>query len=245
MSTPIDVKHAQLVQAGFGFGNPAGGEGICPDGAGHYRHWEHGSIYWSPGTGAHLIYGFIRAKWSAMGWETSPFGYPTTDESDAVGGRYNDFQNGTITWKEGAGEAFAIYGAIGGKWASLGHMEGQAWNCGILGFPTTDETGTPDGIGRYNHLEYGSIYWTPDTGAWEVHGDIRAKWASLGWERSFLGYPVSDEMDTPDGSGRYSVFQGGSIYWTPQHGAWVVQGGQGGGAPAPSPARRSARAWTW
>ena len=40
----------------------------------------------------------------------------------------------------------------------------------------------------------GSIYWTPSTGAWSIHGAIRAKWASLGWERSCLGYPVSDEF---------------------------------------------------
>ena len=65
----------------------------------------------------------------------------------------------------------------------------------MLGYPTTDETVTPVGIGRYNHFQHGSIYWTPLTGSYEVHGLIRDRWAALGWERSALGYPISDETD--------------------------------------------------
>lgn len=34
-----------------------------------------------------------------------------------------------------------------------------------LGCPTTDELGTPDGVGRFQAFDNGSIYWTPDTGA--------------------------------------------------------------------------------
>jgi uncharacterized protein with LGFP repeats len=93
----------------------------------------------------------------------------------------------------------------------------------FLGFPTTDETGTPDGRGRYNHFEGGSIYWTPENGAHEVHGAIRDKWASLGWERSHLGYPVGDEETPPNGQGRYSKFEGGHILWTPEGGTEVRQ----------------------
>ena len=32
-----------------------------------------------------------------------------------------------------------------------------------------------------------SIYWHPDTGAHEVFGAIRGKWAELGWETGTLG----------------------------------------------------------
>jgi uncharacterized protein with LGFP repeats len=85
----------------------------------------------------------------------------------------------------------------------------------------TDETTTPDGIGRFNHFQGGSIYWTPATGAHEVHGAIRDRWASLGWERSRLGYPTSDELVWA-GTGRVSRFQGGSIYWSPIFGTIVV-----------------------
>ena len=104
------------------------------------------------------------------------------------------------------------------KYAQLG---GAA---GFLGAPTTAENTAPDGVGRYRHYQGGSVYWSPATGAHEVHGDIRGKWASLGWERSFLGYPLTDETTTPDGVGRYNHFQGGSIYWTPSTRAWEVHG---------------------
>ena len=110
--------------------------------------------------------------------------------------------------------SFAVYGAIGEKWAQLG---GEG---GFLGSPLTDETGTPDGVGRYNHFDGGSIYWTPQTGAHEVHGAIRDEWARMGWERSRLRYPTSDERGTSDG-GRYSEFQGGAIVWTPEGGTDV------------------------
>jgi LGFP repeat len=88
-----------------------------------------------------------------------------------------------------------------------------------MGYPVTDETATPDGIGRFNHFENGgSIYWTPDTGANAVWGEIRKRWESLGWERSYLGYPTSDEVDFPEG-GRANTFQNGGIYWWGDTGA--------------------------
>jgi hypothetical protein len=98
------------------------------------------------------------------------------------------------------------------------------WERSLFGYPLTDETGAPDGVGRFNHFQGGSIYWTPSTGAHEVHGAIRDKWASMGWERSFLGYPLTDETPTPDGIGRFNHFQGGSIYWTSSTGAHEVHG---------------------
>ena len=37
-----------------------------------------------------------------------------------------------------------------------------------------------DGRGRARDYANGSIYWTPQTGAHEMHGDIRVKWSQLG-----------------------------------------------------------------
>jgi uncharacterized protein with LGFP repeats len=112
-----------------------------------------------------------------------------------------------------------VCGGIRAEYQALGGPSG------FLGYPITDEIGTPDGVGRFNHFQYGSIYWTAWTGAHEVHGAIRAVWAALGWERSVLGYPLTDETMTPDWVGRYNHFAGGSIYWTPSTGAHEVQGG--------------------
>jgi uncharacterized protein with LGFP repeats len=95
---------------------------------------------------------------------------------------------------------------------------------GWLGAPTFDEALAPDSVGHFRHYRYGSIYWTSQTGAWEVHGRIRDKWSSLGWERSFLGYPLTDETPSTDGIGRYNHFQGGSVFWSPSTDAHEVHG---------------------
>lgn len=153
----------------------------------------------------------IAAKRAQLGW----LGDAVTAPARTPNGRgsYQHFQNGSIYYTRQHG-AFEVHGAIFAKWASFG------WEQGFLGFPLTDESTTPDGVGRYNHFEGGSIYWTPSTGAWEIHGAIRDKYASLGWERSFLGYPVSDEFDGP-GNTQVSNFQSGQIGWSPRFGAAV------------------------
>jgi uncharacterized protein with LGFP repeats len=115
------------------------------------------------------------------------------------------FQRGAIYWHPKIG-ASVVRGAIGEKWAELGSERG------LLGYPVSDEDITEDGEGRYSDFQGGSIYSHPETGAWEVHGAIRDKWAELGWEGGFLGYPVSGEEVSPTGQGHVSRFQGGSIY---------------------------------
>jgi uncharacterized protein with LGFP repeats len=164
-----------------------------------------------------------------MGWERSMLGYPTLDESVTPNkvGRFSYFSgHGAIYWTGPTG-AQSIHGDILDKWGQMG------WENSVLGFPTTDEGTTPDGIGRFNHFSFaGSIYWTPATGAQSIHGAIRDKWASLGWERSFLGYPATDESGTPDKTGRFNHFSStdnlnnvdGSIYWTPATAAHEVHG---------------------
>lgn len=117
----------------------------------------------------------------------------------------------------GCGSSGTI-GAIHTKFVDLG-------GCGsLLGAPVGNELRAPDQRGRFHVFESGSIYWTPQTGAHEVHGIIRDKYRDEGWEAGYLGYPVSDEQKAPDGTGRFSVFEGGSIYWSPDTGARVVRG---------------------
>ena len=104
------------------------------------------------------------------------------------------------------GGSGAATGAIGAKLRALGGC------ASVLGYPITDELRTPDGVGRYNVFEHGSIYWTEATGAHEVLGMIRDKWKELGWEAGALGYPTSGEYAVP--GGRKSDFQHGSITWS-------------------------------
>jgi len=252
----IAEKYRQLGGTSGVLGNTAGAVSACPDGVGWFRHFQHGSIYWHPHTGAHEVHGVIRERWAALGWERSPLGYPTTDEligKDPAGsGRVSHFQRGSLYWHspalrlpvELAGAAatasaeiatrargrdpvnvsalsaanirgdrrpavdmrpevigpsaparqtvFDVLGAIRGRYLALGA------EASVLGYPISDETPTADNIGRYNHFQAGSIFWTPGTGAHEVHGLIREMWAQSGWERNAtLGYPITDEL-VPD-----------------------------------------------
>lgn len=43
-------------------------------------------------------------------------------------------------------------------------------------------------------------------------------------EDSIVGAPLSDELDTGDGTGKYNVFQNGVICWTAERGAQEVYG---------------------
>jgi len=165
----------------------------------------------------------IAAHYTAVGGSGSYLGNPVGGEYDVAGGRGQDYTGGSIFYSSSTG-AWAVHGAILGTYRNLGGPGG------VLSFPTSDETGTPDGVGRFNAFAGtggSGIYWTPNTGAHAVQGAIYAGWASLGYERGPLGYPTSDETPTPDGVGRFNAFAGtggSGIYWTPNTGAHAVQG---------------------
>ncbi len=106
--------------------------------------------------------------------------------------------------------------------------EKYAWllaNSLNLGPPLADEQASVDGIGSKRSYEFGTIFLQPSIGAFEVHGAILAKYVELGSEQSIFGYPVSDELDLPDGSGRYSQFEFGIIAWKPSGDLTVTQAG--------------------
>ncbi len=128
-----------------------------------------------------------------------------TQNSDAKGW-HQLFAAGVIYWHPDLG-AYEVHGAILNRWRTLGAEASP------LGYPMTDETSTPDGVGRYNHFRHGSIYWHPRTGAHDVRGRIRERWAQLRWERGFLGYPIADHQVEMRGRETFSIsrFQGGRI----------------------------------
>ncbi|MCW2295295.1 LGFP repeat-containing protein [Rhodococcus erythropolis] len=62
-------------------------------------------------------------------------------------------------------------------------------------------------------------YWPSDK--W-VCSAIRDKYNSLGAQFSFLLWPTSDELTSPDGHGKFNTFQNGPIYWSAAGGAHPV-----------------------
>jgi uncharacterized protein with LGFP repeats len=184
---------------------------------GKFNNFERGTIFWRPDLGAHSVWGDIYAKWAQKGADLGYLGYPTTDELDnQTGGKYNNFERGTIFWRPDLG-AHDVQGDIYGKWSQLGA------DLSYLGYPTTDELNNQTG-GKYSNFERGTIFWRPDLGAHNVQGSIYTKWSQLGADLSYLGYPVSDEGNTATG-GKYNNFERGAIFWKQSIGiAYGVQG---------------------
>jgi hypothetical protein len=205
--TAISDKYLSLGGLTSFLGAPVSGEVAAAKG-GVKQEFQHGSIYWHPSVGAFEVHGLIRERWLMLGAEASFLGYPLSDEAPARNGfgRFNTFEGGAIFWHPSIG-AFEVHGRIRQRWMELGGVWSE------LGFPTTNESTTPDGIGRYNHFQNGSIYWTPSTGAHEVTGLIRERWAELRWERGHLGYPTAPPFDVERDRTPYRVarFQNGKI----------------------------------
>ncbi|WP_236829760.1 DUF3152 domain-containing protein [Blastococcus sp. KM273128] len=205
----VEQRYRALGQEGGILGAPVDWERRSPDGVGAYQNFARpATIYASPATGAHEIYGAIRGHYGALGYELGLLGYPTTGERgspDGVG-RYQNFARpGTIYFTPATG-AHEIYGAIHGHYAAL------SYELGPLGYPITGERGSPDGVGRYQNFsrsDGASIYFTPRTGAHEVYGPIWSRWGGTGWELGPLGYPVSGVYDAAGGS--RTDFEGGYI----------------------------------
>ena len=123
------------------------------------------------------------------------------------GAKFVRFQNGNVYWHPKHGFK-AVYGPIMGKWGEI------KWETGDFGFATTDCAPTPTKTGAFCHFERGSIYWSPNTGAHLIYGDIKNKWASMGWENSPLGFPTTDELASDKSEwARMTKFENGTIYW--------------------------------
>lgn len=169
-------------------GLPVSNELTNPDGIGKRTQFQNGFIYWHPDTGAWSVTTHNSLVWHRNGWEAGRLGYPTSDEistGDGVG-RKQFFQKGRI-YGSPVGVA-SIEGKILEKWIETGE------EIGPLGYPTTDEEGTPDGAGRFNRFALGMIYWHPEYGAHPISGLPLFKWSREGFERSKFGYPTGDPM---------------------------------------------------
>lgn len=86
----------QLGAEGGLLGYPSRDELCGLTGGGCLQHFERGSLYWSPRTGAHPVQGSLRSGWYARGAETGRLGYPTSDPYAVRGGTAQRFQGGTL-----------------------------------------------------------------------------------------------------------------------------------------------------
>ena len=198
---PIRAKWAELGwERGF-LGYPTSDQqiGRDPDARGAFNRFQGGAILWHPDVDATPVGVATVARAPLATAMTaralapeptgrSPFSRTEVEAGAIAGAGFVSTVDGGLVLGSSRG-AHEVHGAIGAHYFALGGSGS------FLGYPVTDETGTPDGVGRYNHFQAGSIYWTPSTWAQEVHGLIRQLWANQGWERNAaLGYPISDEL---------------------------------------------------
>ncbi len=203
-------------------------------GGGCGQHFQGRSLYWTPGGAVVSVDPLTRDRWAATGWENGPLGYPV---HDWVCGLSNDgcgqhFQGGSI-YRMGAQPSRVVLAPIRDRWAATG------WENGSLGWPLTDSFCGLRGGGCGQHFAYGSIYWSPATGAAVVSGFFRNAWQAAGWETGVLGYPTTGLFCGLRDGGCGQHFQGGSLYTGTANGApfpvtgpirdrWAAQGWENG-----------------
>lgn len=117
-------------------GYPRSGIRAAADSTGYYALFDGGSIYQGPDLDAFAAYGPIGQKYAALGFASSPLGYPvsaitgiTTDQGSD--GQLMRFQDGAIVVVSPA-QPFAVFGRIYAEWVSQGGSTGR------LGYPTSD-----------------------------------------------------------------------------------------------------------
>ena len=112
---------------------PSSGGALAGDAReiGRYSRFANATIYWSPATGAHVVYGGIAQYYSTVGGPQGRLGFPTSDEADlpgAPGARYNTFEHGWVMWypDTGAVEASPLRVMIG----TVATKEDEGWGRG-------------------------------------------------------------------------------------------------------------------
>ena len=196
-------------------------------------------IFWTPDHGAFAVRGALNAGWDRLGSSGGVLGAPIADETydgDVVSQK---FSGGQISWnsktKEFTTNPATLADQLKGLQVTIDPTAaiGMAWRAaggssGALGLKQGAQYSI-GGDGVVQDFAGGKVYYSPATGAGAVESDILAKYESLGGPvGSDLGFPSANETDggiAP--SSRIVTFSAADkpvIFWTPDHGAFVVRG---------------------
>jgi uncharacterized protein with LGFP repeats len=141
LSGPIGNRWKAAGGVTSGLGLPRGAEHTTADGSARVVSFATGAaIYATQAYGAHLVFGGIGARWTAMGGIPG-LGVPVADET-SLGTRvgvYQQYARGKIIWTATTG-AHPVYGAIGQAYDSLGAEYSR------LGVPTSAEYAVAQGV---------------------------------------------------------------------------------------------------
>lgn len=196
-------------------------------------------IFWTPDHGAFVVRGALNAAWDKLGSSGGVLGAPTGDETYDGEVATQKFTGGEVSWnrktKEFTTNPPALADQLKGLQIAIDPTAAinMAWRAaGGANGPLGAKKGGPDPIGGdgiVQEFNGGKIFFSPATGANAVEGPILQKYESLGGPvNSDLGFPVANEADggiTP--ASRIATFSAADkpvIFWTPDHGAFVVRG---------------------
>ena len=109
------------------------------------QHFQGGSIYASPTTGARVLTGAVRARWIAAGGTRSGLGYPTIDTACISSGCGQHFQGGSIYWAPSSG-AHLVLGPVRALWLAAGGPKSD------VGYPRAEQVRIRGGLAqRFQH----------------------------------------------------------------------------------------------
>jgi uncharacterized protein with LGFP repeats len=195
-------------------------------------------IFWTPDTGARVVRGAINAAWDKVGGSAGPLGVPTEDEMYSGDVASQAFSGGQVSWDSKTKAFTTTPPELADQLAGL-PVPGDATSAinaarraagGPLG-PLGAAQGPPSKVGADGLVQTfagGKIFYSPDTGANVVTGQVLAKYESVGGPAGDLGFPASSEADgglAP--MSRISTFAAAdrpAIFWTPDYGAVIVRG---------------------
>lgn len=185
----------------------------------YIQYYEKGAVMYNSRVGlAFEMHGAIYEYYKS--WpKRSELGYLVADEAPASdrSGRKSVFSDGGIYWSPDTG-AIPVLGQMYIDYEHLGES-------GALGFPLKNARRI--NAGWEQEFQHARMYYRDGaTNAHEVHGSILNKFLATGGVNSW-GYPVTNEMDLLDNGspiGRFSEFEGCTIYWKSGVGAFEVHG---------------------
>jgi uncharacterized protein with LGFP repeats len=196
-------------------------------------------IFWTPDHGAFVVRGAINTAWDKLGSSSGLLGVPVSDETYDGEVVTQAFSAGRVSWNRQT-KAFTTVppelgqqltavqvpidptAAINMAWRAAGGASGPLGASRGGQYPV-------GGDGLVQNFAGGKVFFNPATGANAVDSDILAKYESLGGPAgSALGFPTANEADGGiKPASRVSTFAATDkavIFWTPDHGAFVVRG---------------------
>lgn len=219
----VGSKDGDVFQVGEGFG----------------QKFSDGKIFFTPATGAHLLYGAVLDKYESLGGPAdSDLGFPNIDEVPGLvgkGSRVSTFSASdkpAIFWTPDTG-AWAVRGALNAAWDKLGGSSGA------LGVPVEDERYDGDVVSQ--KFSGGQLSWNASTNTFtsdppgladtlaglDVPRDPTTM-INLAWRASGgLGGPLGARQGEQTKIGDDSAAQGyasGKIFYSPPTGAHAVTG---------------------